>query len=205
MTKMSIHRALQEIKLLDKKIVDRIDKFEPVVGTTKEKENSDTTNDFKKRAISSWDSITEMIDRRARIKELVLKSNSESIVTVGGKSMTLASAISYKDIINFKNSLSSKMRSQKLFMTSKIESHNANVEEKAVELAQSALGKNNVKIGDKDIASIVEPFIESREAVYVDPLKCDEKIEALEDEIALSLADLDAAISESNATTFIEV
>ena len=67
------------------------------------------------------------------------------------------------------------------------------------------MGKDNVKIGENDVNSITEPYIEKNEFHLVDPLNLAKTIEDLSDEIEDFESNVDAALSEINALTFIEI
>ena len=119
--------------------------------------------------------------------------------------MTIADAINYKDLVVYKRSLVSKIRSSLMESVAHIERENTRVDAAALELATAALGKDNVKISEGDVEAITVPFIKKNGLILVDPLKAKDRMEELTEEIDKFEAEVDAALSEINAITIIEV
>ena len=100
MAKYSIHRALAELKLLDKRITKTIDNLKVITYKKGNKlEYNITEEEFKAVVEADMQSVKDLITRRKEIKEKIVKSNAETLVTIAGKEMTVAAAIERKESI----------------------------------------------------------------------------------------------------------
>lgn len=202
----SIHRALSELKTLDSRIVKTIDGFEPVgykqVG--KPVNGLYDEKNFIADAKSKFDSINDLITRKERIKSAISKANNTTFVTIGGKQMTVTDAINYKTILSTKKLLLDNLKRKNTKNIQVIEKRLIEVEAKALNIASSALQKDNVKIGDNDVLNVTEPYIKNNKYDSVDPLDISKLIEKMETEIDSFESEVDAVLSEINAITMIE-
>lgn len=205
--KMTIHRALSELKLIDAKIVKQTTELIPsgyyqkgklVMGYMKEEE-------FNEAAQSKYDSIINLINRKVDIKSAIVLANSITDVTVGGKSMTIADAITYKGVIAFKQALIATLKQKHLKAVGDLNNNNNIVEQNVQRLLEATFGKENVKVGKEDVEAVRKPYIEANTFFLLDPLGADKKIAELEKEVAEFQAEVDAVLSEINAVTFIEI
>ncbi len=205
--KVTIHRALAELKLIDAKINKSINNIEPVGFLQKGKlvNNFYKEDEFNSNAKAKLQSVQDLIDLKHKIKSAITKANAETIVKVGEKEMTISEAINFKSIIGFKkeliNSLTAKLNRTK----QEIEGANTKVEENVLRIAETALQKDNVKINDNDAINITKPYIEANEYKLIDPLKIETLIEDLTNEVEIFEAEVDAVLSEINAITVIEI
>lgn len=205
--KISIHRALSELKTIGDRIEKATQDLQPVgwqigkypVNNQWEREA------FQKSATEKFQSVTDLIKRRDSLKAAIVKSNAEKIVTIGGKEMTVAEAIEKKTSIKFQMELLATLTRKHADAVRYIDANNKKVEINALELAAKGLSKSNVKIGDDDVQKIVGNYLENNNAALVDPLGIAKVIDGLSDEIRKFATDVDATLSESNALTLIEV
>ena len=91
--KMSIHRALAEIKMLDKRIERSIHNC-AFVGMKKKSasnvHNSTLTKDAYQEGVKAdYQSVKDLINRRTNIKRLVVLSNATTSVEIGGLPISL--------------------------------------------------------------------------------------------------------------------
>jgi hypothetical protein len=107
MEKMTIHRALSELKLIGLRIEKAIDQFNPSGIMQKEKlvNGVHTQEHFTATVTENYQSVNALIDRRNKIKSAIVTANSNTKCSVGGKEMTIAEAINYKAIVLFKKKL----------------------------------------------------------------------------------------------------
>lgn len=204
---MTIHRGLAELKLIDARIEKQTAELNPVgiYQDGKKIGGIFSLDEFGKDAQSKYDSVTDLIARKHAIKSAIVAANASTDVTVGGKTMKIADAISFKASIPVKKALLNKLRSSLNSATSNLNRANEQVQINAKQLLEAAVGKDTSKVDETTIASIQGPYIKANEAHLADPLKVSEKIAALEKEIGDFETELDASLSEINATTFIEV
>ena len=204
---MTIHRALSELKVIDKRISKNIQSLVPIGAVRKDGlvNNYYNQRDFEDNAKSEFQSVKDLIKRKESIKSAIVKSNSETTVTVGGKTMTVSDAITMKSSIALREELLRKLKSSFAEVKSTVDEVNERVEANAMRLAENALGKDNVKTSDKEAESIINTYKASNSVSVVDPLKIDDLIKALSEEVENFQGEVDAVLSESNAITTIEV
>ena len=207
MTKISIHKALSELKLLDSRIRKSVDNFIPVGIKTKDSKvnNYKEEKDFNADTQSDYQSIKDLIERRKNIKSAIVASNAETEVEVGGLKMKVAEVIDFRNVIEYRKILLKALIFQLSNTKATLDDTNTKIHDNALVLAQKALGKDNVKIGDNDAVDIIKPYIERNEIHLVDPIGVEQEIKKLEEEIDKFEAEVDAVLSESNALTMIDV
>ena len=204
---MTIHRALAELKLIESKISNRINEFSPIGVKQKNGlvNQHIETQTFIANANSKYDSILALIERKKSLKSAIVYANSITKISVGGNDMTIADAITYRDIVKLKTRVIQHLSAQRDHFKSQLESNNSQIEANAIKLAEAAMGKDNVKITDSDVSAIVDPYLENNKFSLIDPLKVDEKINSLTDEVDSFISEIDAVLSEANALTVIEI
>lgn len=207
MEKMTIHRALAELKLIDARIESAIGSIEPTGCMQKDKPVNlyHKPEDFEKNAKAKFQSVNDLIERKTKIKSSIVRANGVTQVEISGVKMTIADAINYKGVVLFKKNLIATLKSKHASAKAFTEKNNAQVEANALRLAEAALQKDNVKINDSDALAITEPFLEKNRFMLVDPLKVDELVEKLTNEVNAFETEVDAVLSEINAITTIEI
>lgn len=206
--KMSIHRALGELKTLDKRIRKEIENT-IFIGTKKKSSNTEYKTrtsivDFNNNVNSSIQSINDLILRRKEIKEAIVNSNANTFVTIGDNKMTVASAIERKTSIGYDKFLLSKIKEQYALIVGFVEENNEEVEcdlSSKIDNMLNANDKNNIN----GIEEFSKAYRNSNSWEVIDPVDLKSLIDKLEKEITIFENEVDVVLSESNATTFIEV
>lgn len=208
MEKMLVTVALNELKLLDSRIIKEIDrgsfissakKSNPKVSPAMSKE------EFIEEAKSKFNSVKDLIERRSKIKAAIVDSNAKTEVEIDGVKMTRADAIERKSSINYEKLMLNELKDQLNIHTAKVNSSNYEVDNKIDSLVQAAYGKegkNNIKQEDYD--AIAKPYREANEWDIVDPLNLKDVIEEMEKRIDGFESNVDSALQISNCTTYIE-
>lgn len=207
-TKMTIHRALSELKLIDARIEKAINLVDPagLMQLGKPVNGFVSKEDFEKDVLSKYQSVTDLINRKNSIKSAIVRTNGSTIVKIGVKEMTIADAINFKTVIAVKKRLINTLLQKFIQVKGKFIQENEKVNSVALDNAKIMIGKqgdDRVKPTDEDVKNIVEPFVKRNEFHLVDPLKVDELTEALQLEVDEFEAEVDAVLSEANAVTFI--
>jgi len=210
MNKITIHRALVELKTIDDRIAKAIDEIEPTALVQKGKLVNGFYNqaEFETNAISKLQSIEDLIARKQMVKEAIVKANAITMVNIAGKKMTIADAINQKSIISLTQNLISNLSRKHNGVKSKFISENDRIDGVALNNAKIMLGRENEKgilPTDKDVKAIMEPFVERNKMSLVDPLGLEKFIEKGQAEIDKFEMEVDAVLSEINAVTFIEI
>ncbi len=208
--KMTIHRGLAELKLIDSRIEKSIILIEPtgMMQTDKLVNGLYKKEDFEKDVKSKMQSINDLIERKNKIKSAIVKINGITEVKINEKTMTIADAINFKNVIKFKKLLIESLEKKHTSVKAKFTRENENVYNVALENAKIMLGRqtdDKATPDDKDVDGIMTPFIKRNEFLLIDPLNANELIKSLADEINDFETEVDAVLSEINAITTIEI
>lgn len=205
--KMTIHRALAELKLIDSRIEKGINSVEPtgLMQDGKLVNGFYKKDEFEKEANAKLQSVTDLIDRKNAIKSAITKANGTTMVEIAGKQMTISDAINYKTVIGFKKLLIKQLVNKHNQAKAQVEKNNKQVDDNALRLAEAALQKDNVKINDGDAVAITEPYLKKNRFSLVDPLGIEKLSVKLQEEVDEFEAEVDAVLSEINALTQIEI
>lgn len=212
---MTIHRALVELKTIDKRIGKAIGEanFCMSAKMNAKKLLGQPTEEFTAKAVSAYDKISELIHRRNAIKMAIPVSNATTKIQVGDKTMTVAEAIvmkqvgyqPYKDLLN-------QLRYQYSNAVSEVEDENATLDKRTDSYIASLYGGDKAaKAADpKEVEAAREAYIKANTYEVFDGLKQNKqtissRIEELETMVTTFQNDLDAALSVSNATTTITI
>ncbi|ONI41541.1 hypothetical protein AN640_07895 [Candidatus Epulonipiscium fishelsonii] len=206
--KISVHRGLAELKLLNSRIDKDISKLDPIgryklsqdkiIGTT------DNKKEFEGKAKSTYNSIKDLIIRRDKIKRAIVLSNAITKVKIANVEYTVAEAIEKKDSIAFEQNLLERLQTRKRFITNVFTSEMQDMErnlEEQIKIISGNAKENNVEY----VKAFSEGYKKRNGYEIVDPLEIDKEIERLEKYVEDFTAEVDAVLSEINATTFIDV
>jgi len=206
MEKMTIHRALSELKLIDSRILKAIDAIQPTGLMQKDKlvNGFYPKDEFEKNAHAKLQSVQDLIERKNKIKSAIVQANSTTKIKIAEDEMTIAEAINQRAIIELKKQLIQNLIKKHNNAKAQSERNNKEIDDNAVKLASVALAKDNVKINDGDAVAITGPFIEKNRFNLIDPLKVEELTEKMQEKIDAFESEVDAVLSEINAITIIE-
>ena len=207
--KMTVHKALAELKLLDDRILKAIKSTEYCVANkhSNDKIRGVSVEEYSKQMQGGYDKAVDLIERRKAIKRAVVLSNAVTKVKIAGKEYTVAEAIEMKNHgIDFDGTLMEAMRKNyNLAMAVIKEQNGKELEERADQYVTAIYGQKEGKTNTADIEKVKEDFLKSNQFELVDPLSVLDKINSLEEKISDFMAEVDAALSVSNALTEIEV
>ncbi len=205
--KMTVHKALAELKTLD----DRINS--EITGSIFVKANrhnnmkifGKSVEEFRADTTSSLQSVTALINRRNALKRAVVLSNATTKVEIGGVQYSVAEAIEMnnhgmENLIDFRDFLRDQYSSAKRM----VESENG---EKLVRACESYIQNT---FGSKD--KVNNPEIETAQKMYminnaydvVTGFDIEKVVKELTDRIDSFKSEVDSALSVSNALTVIE-
>ena len=204
MSSISIARALVELKTLDSRINKTIDSTQWIVYKTKGRNSGMLEEEYKKSTRSEFQSLHDLILRREKLKNAIMKSNSITEVEIAGNKMSVSQAIEYKKIIEYKKVLLYKLKCQKQQVVCDVESHKQRVQNKIDENIKVICGKDS-KPDENVIKSVSEGITKGDPIEVFDPLGLDKVIKELETSIEDFMANVDYVLSESNALTVIVV
>ena len=206
---MTIHRALAEINVLEDRI-SKLTREAVFCGAAKQsmkKLGGISIEEYKANGQSSLDKIKDLIARLNAIKRAISESNAVTHRTVCGKDYTIAQIIWMNQHgIDFLSDLLNQMERQYSNAIGVIEATNSRLSDRADDFV---IRSNNP--ADKDgmssdaIRDMRDGYIERETMILIDGINIKKTKEALADEINSFKAEVDAVLSESNATTEITI
>ena len=204
MTTLSITRALVELKTLDNRINKAITSNTFILCKTKNRNYQVLEDEFKKNTQAEFQSINDLVARRAQIKNAIVKSNAKTEVEVAGLKMTVSEAIEYKQVIRYKQELLEILKRQRQMVTIDSEAHRQRVQAKIDDNIKIICGKDT-KADVQTIQSVTDGIMKGDPVEVYDPLNLDKVIKELEVSVDEFSANVDYVLSESNALTAITV
>ena len=206
---MTVHKALCDIKLLNKKIFKEISEIKFVVAnkSTNNKVDGQTLEEFKQSIKSDYQSINSNIDRYKALTRAVAQSNAVTKIVVNGSEYTVAEAIAIKNkLIPIKQQLLDRILYVYNKENSLVREKNERLEYEADEFVRDKdLKKEDSKNLAETILKTRNDYYNTRKYELVDPLKVNNITKELKDEIDNFLLDIDSALSVSNANTLITI
>ncbi len=199
METISITRALNSLKLLDKRIQKKIQTSEVItmiIGQENQRPETDSKAEFQ--------SVLDLIEYRNRLKSALMISNANTTVRIGKEEMTVIEAIEKKTSIEYQKSLLSNLVGKFQKMQGNIDYHNAEQENRLDKLLEANFSKD-LKVRGDDFIKITESFWKANKASACDPLKLEDIIYNMSEEIDTFENEVDLVLSESNAVTKISV
>lgn len=202
---MTVHRALADLKTLDSRITSKISSacFVRANKHSNKKINGAPISDFESSAKDDYKSIVTMINRRNAMKRAVVLSNAQTKVEIDGITYTVAEAIEMKNHgISNEQALMRALSTQYSGAVLECERRNGDeLERNATNYVTGMYGSKDAK----DLGDMVEEakklYIENNTYDLIDPLCAKSKFEKLEADVSTFMADVDAALSVSNAIT----
>lgn len=214
--RMLVCNALDERDFLRKKIISAISSTYFIACKRVKDDKVRTTGytdpkTFENEAKSSYQSITDMIDRYTRLDTAITLANASTEIKLSDDTvMTRAAAISMRKALvgdtstDFTGRLISVLERQFASVSATANELNAKADR---ELEQY---KDNMTSGDKAkeltpaVTQTLESLVADNRADIIDPIGVEKEIKKLEDKYETLKKELDSAIKVSNATTFVE-
>lgn len=204
--KMSVTRALAELKLLDKRIHTVMNSAKFVDFSIGEKAvNGYASNkEYEDKVKSAYQSVKDLIKRRNDIKSAIVLSNAMTKVKIADKEYTVAEAIERKTSIQYEEQLMQKMKNEYTKVTNNINRKNEEVKEELNRKLDALYGREaKTKVDENN--ELVKSYRNDNEAKMIDPLHIRSTYEKLEQKIDEFLSEVDFVLSTSNTLTEIEV
>ena len=204
---MTVHKALSELKILDKRIYDKIASV--TVCTTNKHSNSKiggvSIEDCKKQMKEQYQSVLDLIKRRNAIKTALSDSNAKTKLSVSGVDYTIAQAIEMKrsGIQQLKEVLA-KISGQYNKCQRQIADSQQQISDAAEKYVVGLYG-NKEKATSEEAKSTYNLYVEQNSIDFVDAVSVSEEVKRLDNEISAFESEVDSAISVSNATTVVDV
>jgi len=220
--KLLVAQALDERDFLYEKLTKAINDATFVLGI-KEKDKAykgKAIEDWAKDIESSYQSITDQIDRYDRICRAITLSNATTTIKFSnGKEMTVAEALALKSNIKTTSTRGVRNMIDKtplrtlllIKMQRQIESVVEFEEKTELEqqrnrdrYIQTQLESQSTKEISEEFAKSIDTIIAPFNAKRIDPVNIEDKYKAMEEEVKATAAEIETLIKISNATTYIE-
>lgn len=198
MTEVSITRALVELKTLDSRIQKKMDSSVFVSFKGQFHQPADGV----KEAVSNFQSVNDLIERRKNIKSAIITSNATTKISICGTEMTIAEAIETKSSIKHKKNLLAILKTQYGNVVNQVENINSRVRKDLENKSSRDADKDRQQMSLEDFSKM---YINLHGVELFDPLKISQKIEQLEQFITQFQQEVDYVLSEKNATTMIKI
>ena len=203
---ITIHRALSELKLINKRIASGL--TQQVIGS-KVKIDAEvlgmTAVDFEAKLVGNLQSVRKLIENKSKLKAAIEKSNAETLVKINGKEMTVTEALTIKNhTLKDLNDLYTTLKRLHFSFNDNVNRLNTDIKAKADQYALSMF-QGVSSISPEKVANVKSEYITSREYEVVDPNKLPEVIETIEKEIDGFTNEIDYVLSESNAKATITI
>ena len=206
---MTIHKGLAELKILDGRIKKEIQNGSYCAANkhSNDKINGIPIEDFEKSVRGTYDKVTDLIKRRKAIKKAVVLSNAKTTVKIADVEYTVAEAIEMKNHgIELEALRINAMDNQYKMAQAEVNCQKGNkLEERADQYVTAIYGQKVGKTATADIEKVRKDFLEANSYEIVDPINVPEKVEELRQKIDAFMADVDSALSVSNALTEITI
>ena len=208
--KMTIHHALAELKLIHSQIIKLTDEITFVLANkhSNTKIRGGTKEEFKVDVQSKYDRLRALIARHRAIKAAILASNATTKIVVCGETVTVAEALYMKnDGVGYLRIVRDRMSRDLMGARAKADRENADlVDFRADQYVGTLYSKADMKNTDPDeLKRVKNDFIASQTVELIDPVDSVKELAEMNDYLDKFETELDAALSVSNATTFIEV
>ena len=204
--KMTVHRALAELKNIDSRIYKLISQFVPCISNkhSNTKINGIPINEFTDKMKSDYKSIRTLINRRNAIKKAVSLSNAVTEIEVDGIKYRVAEAIEMKNhgMDNY-NHLLKHITSRMAECISIIDKNNSTLDKRADDYIIGLYGSRD-KVTGEDAQSTRKAYIDANIYEMIDPIDVNKITDELRSKSDNFMAEIDAALSVSNAITEIE-
>ena len=209
---MTVHKALAELKTIDSRLTKAMGDTTYVMAVkhSAQKINGVTVDTFKEKMKSGYQKVTDLIARRDAMKRAVVLSNATTTVKVGGVEYTVAEAIEMKNHgMEFRKSLLTRItyaynNAQNEFNNNNGEALEKRAEKYVLDVINAQPKDSKMSVDSEAMKAVRQTYIDNNKFDMLDPLDVAKIMETLDNEINEFEAEVDAALSCSNALTVIE-
>ena len=203
---LSIHQALSELKMLEKRIANSYkEQFIGVRLQSISMYNGRPVAEFEAQLKANLQKIEDLIANRKAIKAAIALSNAKTIVNIGGIDYTVTEAIERKRLIDDEEKLLAELRTQYGRATKEVNVANSNLQSGIERYLSTVLGADKTNRKPEDVERFTAEYIKNNTTVLMDPSHLKEIIDKMDEDITNFITNVDYRLSESNATTTITI
>lgn len=209
MQNITITRALGELKLIKKRIQDKLGDFKSVDFKQEKFKGQALLNkmpieEFEKKAVGDYQSIEDLLSNYSKIKAAIGKKNSETIIDFMGNKISITGLLSMKETLPFRLELLKIMKEQKTLCEKEVAKSLEALENSITKMYEANTGKDR-RVSSEDYNQIAEPLMKANKLTLVDPLNVAVKIQELDNSIKEFIKEIDVKLTEVNSTITIEI
>ena len=153
---------------------------------------------------AEYQSVRKLLKNNNILRAARALSNSQTIVSIGGKNYTVADAIARKQNLEFEKNLLKTLVTQYASIRRLYDIERDNLTDATSRYIAGLINDKSAVSADK-IAQLEKDYRELHEKEILDPIGIAEEIKKLEQEIRAFETEVDYVLSDSNASTFVEV
>lgn len=211
--KMTVHKALAELKIIDDRINNAIVSGTYVIANkhSNTKIHGMTIDDFKTSMKADFQKVSDLIARRNAIKRAVVASNAVTKVNVGDNEYTVAEAIEMENHgMEFKNTFKNYIAHQYTNAKNEFDKNSGEPLERRAEnyvlsVIQAQPKDSKMAVDSDAMKNLRAQYIKDNTYDIIDPIGVKDVIEKLDNEISGFITEVDAALSVSNALTVLDI
>lgn len=211
--KMTVHKALAELKIIDDRINNAIVSGTYVIANkhSNTKIHGMTIDDFKTSMKADFQKVSDLIARRNAIKRAVVASNAATKVKVGDNEYTVAEAIEMKNHgMEFKNTFKNYVARQYTNAKNEFDKNSGEPLERRAEnyvlsVIQAQPKDSKMAVDSDAMKNLRAQYIKDNTYDIIDPIGVKDVIEKLDNEISDFITEVDAALSVSNALAVLDI
>ena len=204
---MTVHQALCELKVADKRIKKLIDETYCYTRKAKEtKVSGRPVEEVEDEIKANYQKFVDLTNRVNAIKAALSDSNAKTVITVAGKQMTVAEAIYLNNYgVRNKKDFVAMIMAELSVCQDKVDEANEKLEARCDKAVADMYGTDGAKKNSKEVEEYRNTFYNQNAQVLVDPIGIMTVAKKIQEEIDEFESTVDAAIQMSNATTTIEI
>lgn len=214
--KITIHRALSQLKTTQARIEDKFEKdiyVSSTIGKTNMAEGR-PVDAVKREILANFDSMQQLLKNYQTLKLAIIRSNSgiteesTNIKTgmVEGMELTVAEAIAIqKYVLPLESQFVRRLENQLNNAKRTIEMTNSQANTEITSVLEALSNKDSKNLDPSQVNTITEAYQQNKFRQLVDPLDLADKIRKLRDKLDALSVGVDAFLSESNAISHINV
>jgi len=202
MKEITIARALNEVKLLTKRIqktadVSSLVKYQK--GETGKQEPANSV-DF----VAHVQGLQQLILNRAEIKNAISLANAQVVIEVGQYRLTIAAALAMKEGLDAQKLALEKAKKDYRTIKGLVNRNNEEADSKLSAILEQNFGKDK-RADSNDFDAIAVPFNKANLSIVVDEENLIKNLEVYETMIEDFESEVDFALSEANAQVKIKI
>lgn len=203
---MSVHEGLARLKMLNKKVYQtRTDTLNlmRVIKNNDKTIDGITLEEFATNAQSYVQSFEAMVENYNRLKSAIVLSNATTKVVISGKEYTVAEAIERKNYMEKTQYFKNMLFRHKEDVVYEQKRNEENFQSSFEKFLSSQGDAKNRKVEEIEV---LRKFFEANNGSKIyDPCNLNKIVEKLDKEYDDFMTEVDYRLSESNATTMIDV